>query len=235
MQIHWLQLFILSSLILFLSACSLLSTDNDVFEPEITSLEMDEISPLGFSAADVINNIQLSHDAVFLWMDERYEGTEIDSTLSFEVTGDVKYYDYEDFLDDDCMAMQSDSTDSRFILCGNSDSVQFKGVFHFTMDDGSFDESIKVTAMANVVDFIHIESYEKLDLGNINGSYETPVQYTGSVFENAHIELGITLTDATVAGIIRGWGNYKPESIGTRFSEIWLIGSWNFSREEIYP
>jgi len=76
---------------------------------DISSLDINETSPLGFSAADIINHIKSHPEATFRWVEKRYEGSEVRTILTIEETGSYNFHDYED--DSECRLNETDSTE----------------------------------------------------------------------------------------------------------------------------
>src|SRR5262245_40108979 len=155
-------------------------------------LGLDEPSPLGFSAAEVLAGVGQSHSVPLAWA----KGGSTDLTVSLQYMGGaVRYLDRE--WKDDGSGMEIEREDCP-------DVVEIASTLSFATLDGAFAESWPIKALAPTLQSASVSMIIQVDA--LQGSYQV-TEVDPATFDEVRVFLDTELAADSVQGTILGQGS----------------------------
>lgn len=154
------------------------------------AIAMDEVTPIGITAAEVVARIPSHQDADFTYADATVTPLALDFTVGTAAT----------FTDLEAVYPEGDSIDIG-ILC--DDVVTIPVDFTFATTDGVFDEAVSTPATATAEDpgSLHAE----LDLAAMGGSFAIDDYTDITDYTDSRLFIAVSLhDDALTTGAING-------------------------------
>jgi len=156
------------------------------------TLAVDEASPLGFSAADVLTTASGPHGATLTWA----KGGDTPVTVNITARDGVIEYQDREWRDDG-----SGTEEAPAIGASCPDVVVIPVRLELATEDGAFDEVFDISLEATAVDTS--SAWLELDLDALAGTY-TVTEVDPSQYEEVSAFLSVQLAGAAVHGSVDG-------------------------------
>ena len=183
-------------------------------EVERTPLDDDEVSPLGFSPADLKSWLVAAHTAPLTWSDAT--ATDITVTLSGPSAADYVTYvaEYPAGMEDANLALDCPA------------QVELVLATRIETGDGALDEALELTVQATDADAVDLW----LELEDLSGTFD-PWDWADADYDEVWADLRLALrADTALSGAIEGrgeqtYGTGPDSAVSLTLFEIATIGS----------
>ncbi|MDP2312190.1 MAG: hypothetical protein Q8P41_04740 [Pseudomonadota bacterium] len=187
-------------------------------ESASTELALDEVTVLGFSAADVLVNLAPHEDAVLTWAD----GTVTDLSLDFAPGATARFIDLTEVP-----PTGSGPTPAIAIVC--DDYVEIDVGLGFATADGAFAEDLATLMGATAADTAWID--EPLDLEALAGTFDLVPFVDAEDWDELSASIRVDLAaGAPTSGVISGVASGEDECAEGDECTAWAtqvpVGTW---------
>jgi hypothetical protein len=202
-------------------------TDGGECEDTRTPIEVDAVSPLGFSAADVIALAQGTHTETLAWLDNEAsqssgsEPTELEVRIEFEEG--ARYVDSEPKPSGDGTLDEGGPDIGYESTC--NDRLELDATLTLKTADGALDETVPVVVWAETARLAHADV--SLDADNLTGSLQVSVEGPRGYELDGPPKLGIgvRVADVGFAGSVGVSATFRGDG-GVAFGGGGAIAEW---------
>lgn len=211
-------------LVLLLAACPTVEKPDDGLDSEgphcedtSTAITFDEVTALGFSAADVLLSVPTAQTTEFAYVDDRSAVLDLGFTpgpTAWFVASEAVYPD------------SGEESPAIGVEC--EDRVEIDGTFTFTTDDGAFAESFASTVAATGS---AVTLRQELDLDALAGTFDLAFYVQSSDWDELAAWIDVVFVGGASSGAVSGQASGEDECEDgeecTAWAEMVEVGSWS--------
>lgn len=186
-----------------------------------TDIALDEVTPIGITAADVIADAAAEETAVFTYVDD----ATTDLTLGFVAGTGAR------FVDSEAVYPETDGPQPAIaVIC--DDRIEVDGTFSFATADGAFAESF-----SSVLNATAERTYisQALDLDGLAGTFDLVPFVDAEDYDALEAWIDVVFTDGVSAGAVNGQASGEDECADADECTAWAtnveVGTWGPASE----
>ncbi len=216
--------FFSASILLSLVACTGTTLPGDEYPycaETATVVALDEVTPLGRSAADILAGIPASEQTSFEYADAPESALDLGFTAGSEAR----------FVDSEAVYPEGGEQIDIAVIC--EDRIEIDGVLAFSTADGVFAETLDVVLTSSAEG---TGIYESLDLENMGGSFDILDFVSTPGVTDLGAWISVTFVDGHSSGVVEGQATRgDPDCTGDECSvsaEMIEVGGWSAAFSE---
>lgn len=202
-------------LLLVLTACPPRGNDEGVHcEDTPRDIAMDEVTPIGRTAEDVIAQVPVEEATTLGYAD----GATTPLTLGFAPAGTAR------FVDSEAVYPEGGEVPAIAVIC--DDRIEADGVFTFATEDGAFAESFDAPVAATES---AITLNVELDLDGLSGTFRIEPFVQAEDYDELRAWIDVRFAEGASSGSVAGQASGEEECDGddcAAWAEQVPVGTW---------